>query len=116
MSRFQSNDPPTFQEETKHELESEYELARGQRLLLRQPIMAAGLTEWQAPPGVLLLHTFYAGVARSRSGSSSFTALALNKPSSSSFSSSSSSSSSHICANMSVTSFLLLKKCLLLNE
>jgi len=27
--------------------------------------------------------TFYAGVARSRSGSSSFTALALNKPSSS---------------------------------
>ena len=87
MSRFQSDDPPTFQEETKHELESEYELARGQRLLLRQPIMAAGLTEWQAPPGVLLLHTFYAGIARSRSPSS-FTAIALNKPSSSSSSSS----------------------------
>ena len=30
-----------------------------------------------------MVHTFYAGVARSRSGSSSFTALALNKPSSS---------------------------------
>ena len=31
-----------------------------------------------------VVHTFYAGVARSRSGSSSFTASALNKPSSSS--------------------------------
>ena len=34
-----------------------------------------------------VVHTFYAGVARSRSGSSSFTALALNKLSSSSSSS-----------------------------
>ena len=41
-----------------------------------------------------VVFTFYAGVARSRSGSSSFTALALNKPSSSSSSSSSSSCSS----------------------
>jgi len=41
-----------------------------------------------------VVHTFYGGVARSRSGSSSFTASALNKPSSSYSSSSSSSSSS----------------------
>ena len=38
-----------------------------------------------------MVHNFYARVARSRSGSSSFTALALNKPSSSSSSSASSS-------------------------
>ena len=50
-----------------------------------------------------VVFTFYAGEARSRPGSSSFTALALNKPSSSS----SSSSSLGLHATRAITAIML---------